>query len=672
MKKTIILLSAMWLCIGMASAYDFSHTYQGKMLYYTINSDNTTVSVVAPVNSSYYGYVTGDVEIPESVSNNGVTYGVTEISYHAFEQCVLLTSITIPNTVTIIRGNAFEGCVGLDSVVIPGSVTAIEYSAFRFCSNLSTVVISNSLTSIGSWAFHGCTSLTTIALPNSLSSIDLEAFAESGLTSVTIPGSVSDIGSDVFFGCNELTSIVVDAANTHYDSRNNCNAIIQTDLGILVQGCNATVIPDNIRAIGGSAFSGFNGIASVNIPDSVVSIGDYAFSNCGSLKSVTFGESVASIGQYAFGSGSTKLTSIHCKSSNPPVLNENVFQFEGHLDYSDYTWHYDMEIFIPCGSLEAYQSAQYWSSWLDLYRYENIFVTDGRGVGHGTVNVVQATCDNPVATLTANPEAGYLFDRWSDGSQENPRTLVLTKDTQIFAYFVADENTCPTITTFPWNNTFNSNLTCWDAIDADGDGYNWLYYDGIVVSESYSYFDGSNSGLTPDNWLISRKIHLPENANATLSWAVQSMNTAFFNEHYSVYVSTGGNNIDDFTLIYQQTLNTSEVVNLTKNLSAYRGQTIRIAFRHHNTENVFVLGLGNIKITVSTQDIEDVEDGIFNVHAEFGQIVVETDQTEEVEVYDVVGHKVDGGRKKLFSVPTSGVYMVKMGNHPARKVVVNR
>jgi hypothetical protein len=124
--------------------------------------------------------------------------------------------------------------------------------------------------------------------------------------------------------------------------------------------------------------------------------------------------------------------------------------------------------------------------------------------------------------------------------------------------------------------------------------------------------------------------------------------------------------------MYSETLNSANAVNRSVNLQNYRGQTIRIAFRHHNTTDVFVLGIGNIKITKSTQSIDFIESHDYEVYADNGEIIVNTDQTEDIFIYDIIGNKVDAGRKSHFIVPTSGVYMVKIANHPARKVVVMR
>ena len=102
-----------------------------------------------------------------------------ELGNSVFKGCSVLTSVTIPSSVTSIDAWAFEGCSGLTSLIIPSSVTSIERSAFKDCSGLTSLTIPSSVTSIGSYVFENC----------------------SGLTSITIPSSVTEIGESVFSDC---------------------------------------------------------------------------------------------------------------------------------------------------------------------------------------------------------------------------------------------------------------------------------------------------------------------------------------------------------------------------------------------------------------------------------------------------------------------------------------
>ena len=234
----------------------------------------------------------------------------------AYQYCFNLTSITIPNSVTSIGDEAFGYCSGLASITIGNNVTSIGLNAFRNCTGLTSITIPNSVTNIGSSAFEGCSGLTSITIPNSVTSIGSSAFKGcSGLTSITIPNSVTSIGYEAFRRCTGLTSICVDEGNSVYDSRENCNAIIQTETNELIAGCQSTIIPNSVKRIENSAFEGCNGLTSITIPNSVTNIGSSAFEGCSGLTSITIPNSVTSIGFYVF-RGCSGLTSICVDEGN--------------------------------------------------------------------------------------------------------------------------------------------------------------------------------------------------------------------------------------------------------------------------------------------------------------------------------------------------------------------
>ena len=273
---------------------------------------------------------------------------VTKISYEAFSNCSGLTNITIPNSVTIIENYAFYRCSGLTSIrvdenntvydsrdncnaliekstnelmvgckntTIPNSVTSIGNSAFYGCTGLTSVTIPNSVTKLGESAFRECAGLASIEIPNSVTEIGSTAFYECvGLTNITISNSVTDIGNEAFCKCTELANIVVDENNTVYDSRDNCNAVIEKNTNKLVFGCKNTTIPNNVTSIGDSAFYECTGLTSITIPSSVTSIGNSAFSGCTGLTSITIPSSVTRIGRSTFYE-CTGLTSIMIPSS---------------------------------------------------------------------------------------------------------------------------------------------------------------------------------------------------------------------------------------------------------------------------------------------------------------------------------------------------------------------
>ena len=222
-------------------------------------------------------------------NNTKIPSSVTSIGHDAFGDCSGLTSIEIPSSVTSIGHDAFYKCSGLTSMEIPAGVTKIGDRAFLGCSGLTSIEIPSSVTSIGNYAFYGCSGLTSIEIPEGVTSIENGAFKGcSGLTSIKIPSSVTSIKNEAFEDCIGLTSINVEAGNVVYDSRDNCNAIIEKETNTLIQGCKNTKIPSSVTNIGNYAFGGCSGLTSIEIPSSVTSIGEGAFMDCSGLKDVYY------------------------------------------------------------------------------------------------------------------------------------------------------------------------------------------------------------------------------------------------------------------------------------------------------------------------------------------------------------------------------------------------
>ena len=281
------------------------------------------------------GWLNDPIEkiIPEYVEYEYEKYKVTEIGYYALSGCSSLTSITIPNSVTIIEDSAFCLCKSLKSITIPNSVTSIGILAFSNCSGLTSVTIGNSITKIGEGAFAYCTSLTSVNIPNSVTYIGNMAFALcKSLTSINIPDSVTFIGNNAFlnsplkevripknctefYGCSfkETVNVIIDENNPYYFKYQNfIFKFIDTKNVSLIryQGDDCEVqIPEIVNykekdykviEIGEYVFNGCENLISINIPNSVTKICLFAFTHCSSLTSVTIPDSVTYIGQYAF------------------------------------------------------------------------------------------------------------------------------------------------------------------------------------------------------------------------------------------------------------------------------------------------------------------------------------------------------------------------------------
>ena len=315
--------------------------------------DNGTLTVFGTGNmaDNQPGWFNSDFDITK-ITKGVIEEGVTSLSPMAFQGCTGLTRITIPASVTTIGNWAFNRCTDLTSITIPANVTTIGSSVFSRCTGLTTINIPASVTTIGDNAFYDCT----------------------GLTSITIPASVTHIGKAAFSSCSSLESISVAEGNTNYDSRNNCNAIIDTN-NTLIAGCKNTVIPNTVTSIGNNAFYGCRGLTSITIPDGVTSIGDYAFENCTGLTSITIPASITTIGDFAF-DYCTGLTTVVMLPTTVPTLGDFAFESCGSLT----------TIYVPVGTAETYKEAQGWQYYEGIIKEmtENM---PGDANGDGQVNV---------------------------------------------------------------------------------------------------------------------------------------------------------------------------------------------------------------------------------------------------------------------------------------------
>ena len=291
--------------------------------------------------------------------NTTIPNSVTSIGRFAFRG-LEISSIDIPNSVTSIGPGAFERCIKMTTIVIPNSVTEIGREIFLGCESLSYVKLPDGLSHIPNEAFVDCYSLTSIVLPQSISSISDAAFAGTGLESIIIPQSLSSIYGNIFNGCKSLVSIVVDSNNQIYDSRDGCNAIIETSSNKLVEGCNNTIIPNSVISIGDGAFSD-RSITSIEIPNSVTSIGEGAFGGCSGLTSVTIPNSVTSIGSVAF-EGCSGLTDVYCHAETVPSTASNTFYIS---NIANATLH------VPVGSVDAYSYTRPWNQFKEIVAIES-------------------------------------------------------------------------------------------------------------------------------------------------------------------------------------------------------------------------------------------------------------------------------------------------------------
>lgn len=215
-------------------------------------------------------------------------------------------------------------------IIVGEGITELSSSAFNGMSMAQTIKLPTTLTVIGLSAFRDCTGFTSITIPNSVKGLGYACFSGcSGLTSITIPSSVTELNSSCFEYCTNLEHIEVESANTVYDSRENCNAIVETSTNTMVAGCKNTKIPNSVTCLGAACFRGCTNLNSITIPSSVTNIGEYCFSGCTSLKTVNIPNGVTSL----------TCTFADCSSLENVEIPESVTSLEG--------------VFRGCTSLES-------------------------------------------------------------------------------------------------------------------------------------------------------------------------------------------------------------------------------------------------------------------------------------------------------------------------------
>ena len=270
--------------------------------------------------------------------------GLESIGSRAFYNCASLTAIDIPSSVTSIGEEAFRSCTSLKDVTLPNGLESIGSYAFRDCTSLTAIEIPSSITSIGTSAFNGCTSLAAVTLPEGLQSIGVAAFRNcSALTSIDIPASVTSIGKSTFDGCTSLAAATLPEG-------------LQSIGEYAFQNCSALTsikIPGTVKTVGMCSFQDCSGLASLELAEGVQKLGSSAFRDCSALTQVTLPASLTEVGIRVFGGHGPSIvfTSL---ATTPPDHNGGYPL--GEVD--------GVTLYVPQGSLEAYESAFGWRDYL--------------------------------------------------------------------------------------------------------------------------------------------------------------------------------------------------------------------------------------------------------------------------------------------------------------------
>ena len=247
---TLLVMSA-WMGTALGQWKEYTDAKGVRWQYEEIAAGQSCRIKLAAVDE-----ISGAVDIPTSVPDNGVTLSVVEIAEEAFYQCTGLTGVTIPNSVTSIKGSAFAS-TGLTTITIPGGVTTIGTFVFDQCDKLKRIEVaaaSTTFTSVDGVLFSADRS-TLVYCPNGRSG------------TYAVPDGVTTIGATAFAHCVLLEDVS---------------------------------LPAGVTRIGASAFQDCNHLKAFTLPQGVEEIGDYAFGMCQKLTEILIPQSVTELGVRAF------------------------------------------------------------------------------------------------------------------------------------------------------------------------------------------------------------------------------------------------------------------------------------------------------------------------------------------------------------------------------------
>lgn len=459
LKSALLILVLLGSAICVQGAEDF----RVNGIRYSVNGDEATVI-------GLYGEIV-DIEIPCFVTYDDITYTVAAVGNQAFAYRPDLVSVILGDSIKTIGNEVFMNSHNLVSVTLGNNMTTMGYGVFRYCYKLAEVIIPASVTSIGGSVAPGCGCLTRIVveegnpvydsredcnaiietatntimascmstfIPDGITTITSTAFTMcEGLTSIYIPSSVTKLNGNPFIGCSELESIVVDPENTKYDSRDNCNGIVEKSSRTLITGCKNTTIPTSVRTLGHSCFSHLNSLISYEIPSHVTTIGLEAFSTCTNLKTIIIGSGVKVIDGHAFFQ-CTRLEEVNMdKNLNLTTIGSDAFAVcsslpeitlpstvttvgndafilcyklrtvkslrrtpptaSGNYCFSDSTRQLGT-LYVPLFGLEAYRNAEVWKDFANIVALPTQFKVD---------DLYYLSSSDSTASVTMNPVEQY-------------------------------------------------------------------------------------------------------------------------------------------------------------------------------------------------------------------------------------------------------------------------
>lgn len=408
-KRTLLLMFAMLSCIAAWSADGdtfTASTVEGVEMNFQIISEEENTCKSAGNYSSSTASIPQDYEGMITVPSEANGYRVVEVGLYSFHKCQNVRMVTISEGIETI-GYAFYNAKNLKTLVLPKSLKTIKFLAgfgtqWNSTKALEKIVISDleawcNVSIIPDWfenplyyAHHlylGEEEVTNLVIPSAITSVGVQFVGCTGIKSISIHKDVTKITNAALIGCSGISTIIVDEDNDKYDSRDNCNAIIETGTNTLLCGCKSTLIPASITSIDNYAFYGCTSLETVTIPSGVVSIGGNAFSEC------------------------SNLASVYVKATTPPTITQYTF---------DNTK--KEKLYVPKGCVDAYANAAYWSDFAEILEIPD--VEDNNIVKMPSAEIMTYTNSRALDYSTETNVKAYIASGFSPSTGELTLTRV--------------------------------------------------------------------------------------------------------------------------------------------------------------------------------------------------------------------------------------------------------
>lgn len=641
----------------MALAYTFSAvTPSGHVLYYDIIEGGAEV---AKCNYNYPNYgnsLDGDLIIPDSVEYNGEVYAVVSIGFEAFEYATMRT-VQIPNTVRTIIIRAFSACDSLTSLVIPNSVTSIGMQAFAGSFNITSIVLSDSLTEIDQAVFENDTSLVSIVIPDAVTTVGHGAFSQCySLRSVTFGTSVVSLGGLMFWNCYDLDSL-----------------IFKSDIAPWVGSNMFPGAPDSLVIV--APCGSYHAYLSALGPNHTYVVPSVDFTMVVSSAMPDWG--TASVVKDA------DMQDVRCDSSA-------VVQAVANYGYHFVQWNNGSTAIVDTLFLDgdSVLSASFAKN-----QYNVMVMSSNTDVGSVSGGGTFEYLDTAVFTATAI--APYHFVRWSDGNTQNPRTVIVTGNMLRTAIFGIDtltvslqvdsltHGTCTGFGNYPYGSAAS-------VVAIPYSGYQFSHWSDGTTDNPYTFAVVNDVQLTAYFYASGTPYQDTLILHDTILVDVPVHDTAYIDVPYAVHDTTVVNNyiyIHDTIVSY-----VNHYIHDTVFVNNYIHDTVINHVNHYIHDTTYINNYIHDTLWLTQRDTVVIHDTIYlpqdgideavtasiRLYQRNGYVVVEDADGRnlpEISMYDAMGRLVSGKRemktgKVELPVPVSGVYLVKIGERPARRIVV--